>query len=52
MVHSTLIDVGKRDNIRCFLYTMSYLIQPNYRSVHLGFSKVLEKLAVKYISTH
>ena len=27
---------------------MRYHIQPNYRTVHLGFSKALGKLVVKY----
>ena len=29
----------------------SYPIQPNYRTMHLGFSKSLGKLVVKYVST-
>ena len=29
-----------------------YSIQPNYRTVRLCFSKLLEKLAVKYVSTY
>ena len=29
-----------------------YRIRPNYRTVYLGFSKLQEKLMVKYISTY
>ena len=31
---------------------VSYCIQPNYHTVHLGFSKILGKLVVKYVSTN
>ena len=27
----------------------AYRIQPNYRTVRIGFSKMLEKLVVKYV---
>ena len=30
----------------------NYLIQPNYQTVRLGFSKLLGKLVLKYVSTN
>ena len=35
-----------------FYPSKTYRILPNYRSVHLGFSKLLGKLVVKYLSTY
>ena len=32
--------------------THTYLIQPNYRIVRIGFSKMLGKLVVKYVPTY
>ena len=31
------------------VFMEKYRIQPNYRTVRLGFSKILGKLAVKYV---
>ena len=31
---------------------IAYRIRPNYHSLHLGFSKLLGKLVVKYVSTY
>ena len=31
---------------------MAYRIQPNYRTVRIGFSKMLGKLVVKYVPTY
>ena len=35
--------------VRC---SNTYRIQPNYRTVRIGFSKMLGKLVVKYVPTY
>ena len=35
--------------VRC---SITYRIQPNYRTVRIGFSKMLGKLVVKYVPTY
>ena len=50
----TDILISKQKHIWCknnMMFWILYHIQPNYRTVHLGFSKILGKLAVKYVPT-
>ena len=35
-----------------FMKKKNYRIQPNYRTVRIGFSKMLGKLVVKYVPTY
>ena len=50
----TDILISNQKHIWCKNYMMFWIlyhIRPNYHTVHLGFSKILGKLAVKYVPT-
>ena len=44
--------VGRIINSTTLTFALYYHIQPNYRTMRSGFSKLLGKLVVKYVSTY